>query len=118
MKIGLLTFHETTNFGSYLQTYGLYSTLHMLGHDCEVIDYKCASIIRRELPQFRPTSFSPHDLGKYLLVDRKIQKKYFAFKKQIDRTMNLSISYDHTTITAAAERYDAFVVGSDILIFP
>lgn len=115
MKIGLLTFHETTNFGSYLQTYGLYSTLHMLGHDCEVIDYKCASIIRRELPQFRPTSFSPHDLGKYMLVDRKIQKKYFAFKKQIDRTMNLSISYDHTTITAAAERYDAFVVGSDIL---
>lgn len=24
MKIGLITFHDTTNFGSLLQTYGLY----------------------------------------------------------------------------------------------
>ena len=27
MKIGLLTFHDTNNFGSYLQTYGLYKKI-------------------------------------------------------------------------------------------
>ena len=41
MKIGLLTFHDTNNFGSYLQTYGLYKKIIDLGHECEIVDYKC-----------------------------------------------------------------------------
>ena len=46
MRVALLTFHDTTNFGSFLQTYGLYSTLNKLGIDCEVLDYQCAAIQR------------------------------------------------------------------------
>lgn len=30
-KIGLLTFHNTTNFGSMLQSYALYKTIQELG---------------------------------------------------------------------------------------
>lgn len=43
MKVALLTFHDTTNFGSFLQTYGLYSTLNKLEIDCEVLNYQCAA---------------------------------------------------------------------------
>lgn len=115
MKIGLLTFHETTNFGSYLQTYGLYNAICMLGYDCEVIDYKCESIIKRELPKSKPKSFFPRDWAKYLLIERKKKKKYFAFQKQVSNTIKLSRPYDNFNIMTANKMYDAFIVGSDIL---
>ena len=41
MKIGLITYHHTTNFGSLLQTYGLYKKVKDLGFECEIIDYEC-----------------------------------------------------------------------------
>ena len=50
MKVGLITFHDTTNFGSLLQTYGLYRAIEKCGAECEVIDYQCKSIVERELP--------------------------------------------------------------------
>ena len=50
MKIGLLTFHDTTNFGSLLQTYGLYYVVKQIGYDCEVIDYRCKKVDDVELP--------------------------------------------------------------------
>lgn len=51
MKIGLLTFHDTTNFGSLLQTFGLYKKILDLGYDIEVVDYQCKSIMKREIPK-------------------------------------------------------------------
>ena len=51
MKIGILTFHDTKNYGSWLQTYGLYKKLEELGYNCEIIDYQCPSIVKRELPK-------------------------------------------------------------------
>ena len=56
MHIGLITFHETTNFGSFLQTYALYKAVMDLGYDCEVLDYKCDSIEKRELPRKTPVT--------------------------------------------------------------
>lgn len=43
-KIGILTFHRTTNFGSLLQTYGLFKKIENLGYDCEIIDYRCPAV--------------------------------------------------------------------------
>ena len=39
-KIGLLTYHHTTNFGSLLQTYALYRTVIGMGYSCEIVDYR------------------------------------------------------------------------------
>ena len=41
MKIGILTFHRTTNYGAALQAYALQQTLIGQGHDAEIIDYNC-----------------------------------------------------------------------------
>ena len=50
MKIGLLTIHNTQNYGSLLQTYSTYKALHKLGLDIDLIDYRNDAITRREKP--------------------------------------------------------------------
>lgn len=61
-KVGLLTFHRSTNFGSYLQAYALYHKICYLGCDCEVIDYRCPAIERRE--GLAAKIHGPRDLAK------------------------------------------------------
>ena len=38
-KIGLITIHDTLNYGSLLQTYALYKAIESLGVEIELIDY-------------------------------------------------------------------------------
>ena len=47
-KIGLLTMHDTINYGSLLQTFATYAAIEKLGYEVEVIDYKCKAIYERE----------------------------------------------------------------------
>ena len=37
-KIGLITIHDTLNYGSLLQTYALYKAIESLGVEIELID--------------------------------------------------------------------------------
>lgn len=53
MKVSCLTFHDSSNYGSVLQTYALQSFLTSMGHEYEVINYsnrekhKFDSLLRR-----------------------------------------------------------------------
>lgn len=40
LKVGIITFHHTTNYGARLQAYALATRLKMLGHQVEIIDYR------------------------------------------------------------------------------
>ncbi len=40
MKIGILTFHDTTNFGSTLQAFALEYAIYRLNYNCEIINYQ------------------------------------------------------------------------------
>lgn len=44
MKIGILTFHRTLNYGAVLQCYALQELLRQKGHLVEVIDYRIPSV--------------------------------------------------------------------------
>lgn len=115
MKVALLTFHDTTNFGSFLQTYGLYLTLNKLGIDCEVLDYQCAAIQRKELPQKKPESWTIKKIAKFFLLEPIKVQKYKNMVGDVKRLLNLSQRFDRSNIQEAEEQYDAFLVGSDIL---
>lgn len=39
MKIGIVTFQRTTNFGAIMQCYALNKKIRNLGAECETIDY-------------------------------------------------------------------------------
>ena len=50
MKIGILTFQNTMNYGAKLQEYSLQQYLNNLGEDAEVIDYVDNVIEKSEKP--------------------------------------------------------------------
>lgn len=114
-NIGILTFHNTLNYGSFLQTMGLYKTVESLGYDCKVIDYNCKAIEEAEIPQFSIESYHPKKIAKYFLVTRHIEKKYNRFQKDMRSFMDLSERYTSENICESNKVFDTFLVGSDLL---
>ena len=113
-KVGLITFHDTTNFGSLLQTYGLYRGIEMLGAECEVVDYQCESIVERELPKKFNFKWPLKRILLHVLFDEK-PKKYKELCRFLTSKMKLSPKCDKNTVKSLNGRYDKFVVGSDIV---
>lgn len=108
-KIGLLTFHDTTNFGSWLQTYALYTKVQQLGYLVEVIDYECWGIKKREkLTRDKIVYMYPEE------VMRQI-KKQIVFGIYLRQYMKLSSKKYHIdNISKCIGRYDVFLLGSDL----
>lgn len=112
MKAGIITFHDTLNYGASLQCYALQKKLNSMGVDTDVIDYKCSWFNKRYSPFYiENKSFSklaymiaalPMNIAK--------QKKKREFHKNF---LRLSTPYDRTTINNANDVYDLFVTGSD-----
>ena len=50
MKIGIITFNDTTNYGAALQTFALNKKISDMGYESETIRYNCENIRRREIP--------------------------------------------------------------------
>ena len=110
MKIGLLTFHDTTNFGSWLQTYALYKKVKQLGHSVEIIDYKCEGIKYREKLSVDRLSMMP--VESVLLQI----KKQVCFWRYLHKYMKLSKrKYSKKNIDKANGRYDLYLLGSDLV---
>lgn len=114
MKIGLITFHDTTNFGSLLQTYGLYKKINDLGYDCDVIDYQCENIIKREIPAPLKLTLNPKAFLKDLIFGGIIRKKYKELHRFLTSEIKLGKRCDKRSIQELRFQYDKFVIGSDI----
>lgn len=113
-KIGLLTFHRTTNFGSYLQAYGLYKKIVDMGYDCEIIDYRCPAIEKREsLNKSRGRGVK--NLLKNILLQPALERKARALSDFSAANMCFSRSYTPADINEANFDFDKFIVGSDIV---
>ena len=116
-KIALITFHDTTNFGALLQTFGLYKKLNDLGCNCSILDYQCAaSQLKNEIPAKFEFSLNPRKLASEYLLKSKKRKKYAAMQ-QFSRTHmpKKSQRYDRGSVFDIKEDFDTFVVGSDML---
>lgn len=99
--VGVLTFHNATNYGAILQTYALQKELDELGIDNEVIDFQCPQIVQSHTVRF------------------KLKNPFgYVVKK---RTQKLFMDFLNTDIRKGAPinskenmpRYDAYLVGSD-----
>ena len=116
MKIGIITFHDTTNFGSLLQTTGLFAFLNQHYRSVEVINYQCEAIVRKELPMKNINYFNLKDVLKAILIYPPIKRKYKEMERFSNENLNISKNqYFKENIEKANEIYDCFVVGSDIL---
>ena len=118
MKIGILTFHRTINYGAVLQCYALQELLRRRGHQVEVIDYRIR-IVERER---RFLSFSTlrtrksvlimiKYIIKCILIYRKKKKAINAIDSYLERRILLSKRVN--SIKDIPSYYDCIIFGSD-----
>lgn len=113
-KIGILTFHRSSNFGSCLQAYGLVKKIQDLGYDCELIDYRCPAIEEREGLK-RKERLSWKEIARQILYQPTINRKYKSLTSFLAEKVELSIPCGPDTISQTNKYYDCFLVGSDIV---
>ncbi len=114
MKIGTLTYHDTTNYGAVLQAYALQKKINDLGYDCEIIDYKCDAITQRYKIKKLSECKNLKQLVKSILTNRNskiLKNKFKNFEKNYQKLS--SKSYYKSDIIDTNRIYDKFVVGSD-----
>ncbi|MBQ1912788.1 MAG: polysaccharide pyruvyl transferase family protein [Bacteroidales bacterium] len=110
MRIGILTYHSSLNYGAVWQTYASVQFLRSLGHEAFVVDYRNS----RDTQFYAPFSF---DAGrarkeglKYLIKYPALVfarcRKAFAFRRFVRNQLPL-------LPLAEAEGLDVLLVGSD-----
>lgn len=109
MKIGILSMQQITNYGSFLQAYGLKSILENLGHDIEFINI----IPGEQLPQYKICK-----LYKVKLMLKRLKVKHPL--KQLKYTLKLHRRFDNEfklELGVYPDRndahFDVVVIGSD-----
>lgn len=109
-RIGLLTFHDTTNFGSWLQTYALYEKVRQLGYNAEIIDYRCKGIeLREKLSIDKMHSMSIESI----ILQIKKQIAFYLYSQKYLRISKKK--YTKENIYMANGKYDMYLLGSDLV---
>lgn len=126
MKIGIITIHNSTNYGASLQAFALYQYLIEQGHECEVIDLHrpvhSDYVWSKKYVPYHPRPSVPF----YKQISRQI-KSYFRkdpYKGQIalkDKRFNDFNSQIHLSrsfhsiddLYANPPQYDVYITGSD-----
>lgn len=114
-KVGIITFHNSVNYGALLQTYALSKVLVNDGYNVEVIDYVNKSI-ERDLSSGR-YQFQKSLKGciKYLIKRVHGYRKDKSFSNFINSELYLSKErrINRDSISALSDRYDVVITGSD-----
>lgn len=115
MRVGILTFHRTTNYGAILQTYALQYVLNSMGISTEVIDYRCKAIEERYEKNKLIAFFSIRNLIKIILKNSYIRDNRMSFTDFLHEYIKVSDQtyFDLSTNSEINEYYDCFIVGSD-----
>lgn len=108
IKIGIITYHHTINYGAILQTYAMFKFLENKGYEVEVIDYRPESVSREETRYLY--------LSKYFILNPlgAIKRKW-NMNKFIYKYINLSHKtfYNFESLTEYNHLYDYIICGSD-----
>lgn len=112
MKIGILTFQNTTNYGAMFQAYALQTFINKYCA-CEILNYTNSTLKNRyEISPFKAKSIK--EFIKKILHYKENKKNMLIFN-EFKRT-NLKISdeeYNEDNIATADSKYDLFISGSD-----
>lgn len=112
-KIGIITFHNTTNYGALFQCYALQKCLNDNNGLCEIVNYNNDHLVKNyDLNPFKSKSIKEFIKKIIYYIPENINKK--SFKKFCDNNIKLSKEkYNEYNIKNSNKKYDAFIVGSD-----
>lgn len=115
-KIGIITYHKTTNIGATLQAYALEKKIEELGGIVEIIDYQCDNINDRELPHKPTLKNGFKSFLRSILRNGDKKRKFEVLQVFVDKNCKVSNkTYYKTNIKEANNEYSKFIVGSDIV---
>ena len=121
MRIGVITFHASHNYGSMLQAWALQTYLAKLGHVVEIVNYR--SKIQRSI-YHKPISISRGDVAlasvkRLLLYPQSIlplYKKWLLFEDFLDKELKTYYEFHSIDqLSSLKDRYDLLICGSDQL---
>lgn len=109
MRVGIITFHASHNYGSMLQAYALQKTVESLGHECEIINFRT----KRQREFYR--LYGPRTFLRSPKLFWKLLKRYSLFEKFLVEDLVLSKDEYSQIVEIRNARlgYDVFISGSD-----
>lgn len=115
MKVGILTFHNTTNYGATLQAYALWRTIQDQGYDAELIDYRPHSSTKYYQNPIKPIRLNNKNK---IIVNRTAHRellKYLKMRMFLLRNFRTSKykTYTKDGLKNFAQLYDTVICGSD-----
>ncbi|MDJ0900333.1 MAG: polysaccharide pyruvyl transferase family protein [Xenococcus sp. MO_188.B8] len=117
MKVGILTFHHTTNYGATLQAYALWKIIKQYGHDVEIIDYRPYKTAINYLGRLMPIKPIHGNYSKYKWESHFIPYLIQAWRMRrfLVSKMDLSKKKSYTTasLNNFSYQYDVVICGSD-----
>ena len=113
-SLGILTFHNTMNYGAVLQAYALRQVLAAHGHEAETIDYRNSRVTRVESAR-RPGPRTWLRHPRTALLSARIYPRRQARREAFDAFMaaHLNLGPRVTSQAELAARYGTIVAGSD-----
>lgn len=122
MKISIITFHNTSNFGATLQCTALSRYLESIGNEVFIIDYLPQYILNKKsvLKEFKKIGSSRNKLKAfakgfaYLSHYSELRRRDMAFETFINKNLRLTSTY-HTIkeLCDNPPKSDFFICGSD-----
>ena len=113
MRVGIITFHCSYNFGSALQAYALQRAIGILCDTVRIVDYRSADYNQYHL--FRPLrpwkmAWSPSILGR--LIERKRGFLNFSANR-LNLTPKKYSYHNESRLEELQNTFDVFICGSD-----
>ncbi len=120
MKVGILTFHRGTNFGTVLQAFATEKGLKKLGVDAQIIDYRLEFLESTMQVRKLSSAKSPKDIVSicadkllYPGMEKRRIRNYNRFYDLMDTSQKICLTPDE--VAKVAQDYDVVLSGSDQL---
>lgn len=110
MKVGILTFTNTLNFGAVLQSFALQEKVKSFGYDAEIIQYTNKFIENKEKNK---SIFSPKFLLRQMVMGSALKRKEKAFRAFEKQNIVSGLKLTESNIAEVNNYYDKFITGSD-----
>lgn len=112
MKIGIVTYHRSHNYGALLQAIATRNILEKFGHDAFYIDY-WPDYHRQMYALFSVENMMSRGLHGGLEYLKNVLLTFNTRKKKIGKTMDFISRYINPYAKSENEEFDAVVYGSD-----
>jgi len=112
MKIGIITFINTINFGASLQAYALQEFLKEIKQEPEIIQYVNKTIEDKEKNK-GSKKLNLKGIVREVIMGKGIKEKTIAFEKYEQANIKKGLVLNEQNIDKINSYYDKFITGSD-----